>query len=69
MIGARAKPGNSLRSANGDHLLCIAGGVYRGPKSLIRDVAAALDDDGNVGTVTRHCLKVAASFIAGDVEL
>ena len=45
---------------------CIASGVYDGPKALIRDLAAALDDDGLVAFTERRCMMVAANHIGGN---
>ena len=54
-----------VRSKN-DWQDSIAAGTYDGPKALIRDLAAALDDDGMVAYTSRRCMMVAASYIGGE---
>ena len=51
-----------VRSKN-DWLACIASGNYDGPKALIRDLAAALDDDGLVSFTARKALRRAATYM------
>ena len=43
---------------------CITAGTYDGPKALIRDLAAVLDDDGMVAFTGRRCMMTAATYIA-----
>ena len=46
---------------------CIVAGTYDGPKALIRDLAAVLDDDGMVSFIGRACMRVAATHIVDGV--
>ena len=47
---------------------CIAAGTYDGPKALIRDLAAALDDDGMVVFTGRRCMRLAATHIVEEED-
>ena len=51
-----------VRSKN-DWLACIASGTYDGPKALIRDLAAVLDDDGLVSFTARKAMRRAATYL------
>ena len=42
---------------------CIASGDWRGPTKLLRDLADALDDDGDVGFEARECIRAASAHI------
>ena len=44
---------------------CIASGDWRGPTKLLRDLADALDDDGDVGLGVRQCIRAASAHIVG----
>ena len=52
-----------IRSKN-DWQACIVAGTYDGPKVLIRDLAAALDDDGLVSFTARKAMRRASTYIA-----
>ena len=52
-----------IRSKN-DWQACIVAGTYDGPKALIRDLAAALDDDGLVSFTARKAMRRASTYIA-----
>ena len=54
-----------VRSKN-DWQDSIAAGTYDGPKALIRDLAAALDDDGLVSFTARKAMQRAAAYITED---
>ena len=51
-----------IRSKN-DWQASIASGTYDGPKALIRDLAAVLDDDGLVSFTARKALRRAATYM------
>ena len=48
-----------------DWQACIVAGTYDGPKALIRDLAAALDDDGLVSFAARKAMRRASTYIRG----
>ena len=54
-----------IRSKN-DWQDCIAAGTYDGPKALIRDLAAALDEDGLVSFTARKAMRRAATYIVDE---
>ena len=53
-----------IRSKNDWQAIASPAGTYDGPKALIRDLAAVLDDDGLVSFTGRACMRRAASYIA-----
>ena len=60
-VGRRA----GIRSKN-DWKACIVAGTYDGPKALIRDLAAALDEDGLVSFTARKAMRRAATYIVDE---
>ena len=62
-LGAGRRAG--IRSKN-DWKSCIVAGTYDGPKALIRDLAAALDEDGLVSFTARKAMRRAATYIVDE---
>ena len=62
-LGADRRAG--IRSKN-EWKACIVAGTYDGPKALIRDLAAALDEDGLVSFTARKAMRRAATYIVDE---
>ena len=65
LMALRARRLAGGRGTQQEVAACIASGDWRGPTALLKDLADAMDDDGDVSIDARECIRVASAYIVG----